>query len=183
MNSYTIGERPRLTILTKPKGTPNGRPARKLEGKVALITGAARGIGRAVASKLSAEGARLVINDRDAEPVEETAHLLRSGGATVSTCPGSITEDGFAERFVDAAIREFGALDIIVNNAGFTWDSVIQKMTDDQFQAVLDVHLVAPFRILRAASEPIRQLAKEDAAAGREVFRKVVNISSVVGLN
>ena len=155
---------------------------RKLEGKVALVSGAARGIGRAVATKLAAEGARVVINDRDEGPVEEAARALRGVGATVVTCAGSVTEDGFAERFVDTAIREFGALDIIVNNAGYTWDSVIQKMADEQFQAILDVHLVAPFRILRAASEPIRKFAKQEAADGREVFRKVVNISSVVGL-
>lgn len=161
---------------------PNAMRGRKLEGKVALVTGAARGIGRAVATKLAAEGARVVINDRDEDAVETAARALRDRGATVVTCAGSVTDDGFAQRFVDSALGEFGALDIIVNNAGFTWDSVIQKMTDEQFQAILDVHLVAPFRILRAASEPIRQFAKQEAAAGREVFRKVVNISSVVGL-
>ena len=156
--------------------------ARKLEGKVALVTGAARGIGRAVAEKLASEGARVVINDRDADPVKEVARALQGAGATVVTCPGSVTDDGFAQRFVETAISEFGALDIIVNNAGYTWDSVIQKMTDEQFQAILDVHLIAPFRILRAASEPIRTFAKQEAAEGREVFRKVVNISSVVGI-
>lgn len=162
---------------------PNGAPAsRKLEGKVALVTGAARGIGHAVAKKLAAEGARVVINDRDAAPVEETAKQLRASGAEVVTCAGSVTDEGFAERFVGAAIDSYGTLDIVVNNAGYTWDSVIQKMTDDQFQAILDVHLLAPFQILRAASEPIRRFAKQEAAEGREVFRKVVNISSVVGL-
>jgi len=171
-----------LRTLNTIDAVPDARPTRKLEGKVALVTGAARGIGRAVAAKLAAEGARCVINDRDEGPVEETARALRGGGATVVTCPGSVTEDGFAQRFVDRAISEFGALDIIVNNAGFTWDSVIQKMTDEQFQAILDVHLIAPFQILRAASEPIRAFAKQEAAEGREVFRKVVNVSSVVGL-
>jgi 3-oxoacyl-[acyl-carrier protein] reductase len=161
---------------------PNVTRTRKLEGKVALVTGAARGIGRAVAAKLAAEGARIVINDRDAGPVEDAARALRDSGAAVVTCAGSVTDDGFARRFVDTAIGEFGALDIVVNNAGYTWDSVIQKMTDEQFQAILDVHLIAPFRILRAASEPIRTFAKREAAEGREVFRKVVNISSVVGL-
>lgn len=156
---------------------------RKLDGKVALVTGAGRGIGRAVATKLAAEGARVVINDRDEDTAIETTTALRRAGATAVTCVGSVTEDGFAERFVNTALNEFGALDIVVNNAGFAWDAVIQKMSDDQFQAVLDVHLVAPFRILRAASEPIRRFAKEEAASGREVFRKVVNISSVVGLN
>ncbi|MFL5613192.1 MAG: SDR family NAD(P)-dependent oxidoreductase [Gemmatimonadaceae bacterium] len=161
---------------------PNASPSRRLEGKVALVTGAARGIGRAVATKLASEGARVVINDRDAAPIEETAKQLRGAGAEVMTCAGSVTDAGFAERFVGMAIDSYGALDIIVNNAGYTWDNVIQKMTDEQFRAILDVHLVAPFQILRAASEPIRRFAKQEAAEQREVFRKVVNISSVVGL-
>lgn len=172
-----------MTPLASTVAAPHATPARKLEGKVALVTGAARGIGRAVAAKLAAEGARLVINDRDDGPVNEAASALRAVGAEVLTCAGSVTDDRFAERFVNTAVSKFGALDIIINNAGYTWDSVIQKMSDDQFQAILDVHLVAPFRILRAAAEPIRKLAKQEATEGREVFRKVVNISSVVGLN
>ena len=171
-----------MTAITTPASVPDVKATRKLEGKVALVTGAARGIGRAVAAKLAAEGARVVINDRDSQPVEDAARALRAAGATVVACAGSVTDEGFAERFVETATREFGALDIVVNNAGYTWDSVIQKMTDEQFQAILDVHLLAPFRILRAASEPIRAFAKREAAEGREVFRKVVNISSVVGL-
>jgi 3-oxoacyl-[acyl-carrier protein] reductase len=165
-----------------PRPNEESGRSKKLEGKVALVTGAARGIGRAVAAKLASEGARIVINDRDEAPVDEASRALRQSGATVATCPGSVTDDGFAQRFIDTALDEFGGVDIIVNNAGYTWDSVIQKMTDDQFQAILDVHLVAPFRILRAASEPIRAFAKTEAAEGREVFRKVVNVSSVVGL-
>jgi 3-oxoacyl-[acyl-carrier protein] reductase len=92
-----------------------------------------------------------------------------------------VTEPDFPERFVAAALDAFGGVDIIVNNAGYTWDNVIQKMTDDQFDAILDVHLRAPFRILRAASGFIRDAAKREAAEGRERFRKVVNISSVSG--
>jgi len=95
---------------------------------------------------------------------------------------GSVTDAGFPDRFVGAAMETFGGLDIIVNNAGYTWDSTIQKMTDEQFQAMLDVHLVAPFRILRAAAEPIRVMSKKESEQGRDVFRKVVNISSIAGL-
>jgi 3-oxoacyl-[acyl-carrier protein] reductase len=95
---------------------------------------------------------------------------------------GSVTEEGFAERFVGAAINDLGGLDIIVNNAGYTWDSTIGKTTDAQFQAMLDVHVVAPFRILRAASGPIRAMAKGEAESGRIVHRKVVNVSSIAGL-
>ncbi|MDB4879859.1 MAG: short-chain dehydrogenase/reductase [Gemmatimonadetes bacterium] len=154
----------------------------KLDGKVAIVSGSGRGIGRAVALKLAAEGARVVVNDRDEAPAIETAEAIRAAGGVATLCIGSVTEPDFGDRFVRAAVDEHGALDIIVNNAGYTWDSVIQKMTDEQFQAILDVHVMAPFRILRAASEPIRAWARAEAASGREVFRKVVNVSSVVGL-
>ena len=156
--------------------------ARKLEGKVALVSGAGRGIGRAVAVKLASEGARVVVNDLDEGPAEETVKAIVAAGREAVGCAGSVTADGFAERFVATALDTYGGLDIIVNNAGYTWDNVIQRMTDEQFDAILAVHVVAPFRILRAASEPIRRFAKQETAEGREVFRKVVNISSVSGL-
>jgi 3-oxoacyl-[acyl-carrier protein] reductase len=154
----------------------------KLSGKVAIVSGSGRGIGRAVALKLAVEGARVVVNDRDEAPAIETAEAIRAAGGEAELCVGSVTDADFGERFVRTAIDRFGTLDIIVNNAGYTWDSVIQKMTDEQFQAIMDVHVMAPFRILRAASEPFRAWAKVEAAEGREVFRKVVNVSSVVGL-
>jgi 3-oxoacyl-[acyl-carrier protein] reductase len=153
----------------------------KLDGKVALVTGSGRGIGRALALKLSGDGARVVVNDLDDAPAAETvAEIVKRGGKAMA-CNGSVVADGFADRFVKTAMDTFGGVDIIVNNAGYTWDSVIQKMTDKQFQDILDVHLVAPFRILRAASEPIRAFAKQEAAEGRVVMRKVVNISSIAG--
>ena len=154
----------------------------RLSRKVALVTGAGRGIGRAIALKLASEGARVVVNDLDDEPATETIALIEKAGGAATACTGNVTELGFAERFVATALDAYAGLDIIVNNAGFTWDSVIQKMGDEQFQAVMDVHVTAPFRILRAASEPIRRFAKAEAEQGREVFRKVVNVSSVVGL-
>ena len=154
----------------------------KLKGKVALITGSGRGIGRAIALKLASEGAKVVVNDLDAAPGDAVAAEIKAAGGEAIAVNGSVSEAGFADRFVGAAMEAFGGLDIIVNNAGYTWDATIQKMTDEQFQAMLDVHLVAPFRILRAAAEPIRIMAKKEAEAGREVFRKVVNISSIAGL-
>ena len=154
----------------------------KLQGKVAIVSGSGRGIGRAIALKLAGEGAKVVVNDLDAEPGDTVVAEIKAAGGEAIAVNGSVTEAGFADRFVGAAIERFGGLDIIVNNAGYTWDSTIQKMTDDQFQAMLDVHLVAPFRIMRAAAEPIRVMAKKEAEAGREVFRKVVNISSIAGL-
>jgi 3-oxoacyl-[acyl-carrier protein] reductase len=156
--------------------------SRKLEGKVALVTGSGRGIGRAIALKLASEGARVVINDLDAEPAEETLQAIRAAGGEAVACLGSVTAPDFAERFIGTAVATYKGLDIVVNNAGYTWDNVIQKMSDEQWYAMMDVHLTAPFRILRAAQPVIRQLAKADAEAGRRVVRKVVNISSMAGL-
>lgn len=154
----------------------------KLAGKVAIITGSGRGIGRAVALKLAQEGASVVVNDLDAAPAEQTvADIVQAGGYAVA-CIGSVTAPDFAERFVQTAVSEFGGLDIIVNNAGYTWDNVLQKMTDEQWYAMLDVHLTAPFRLLRAAAEFIRAAARKEAEAGQENFRKVVNISSIAGV-
>jgi 3-oxoacyl-[acyl-carrier protein] reductase len=155
---------------------------RKLEGQVALVSGSGRGIGREIALKLASEGARVVINDLDAEPAQRTvADIVAAGGQAVA-CAGSVTEAGFAERFVGTALENYGGLDIIVNNAGYTWDNVVQKMSDEQWEAMLAVHLTAPFRVLRAAAQFIREASKREAEEGRDVFRKVVNISSTSGV-
>lgn len=155
----------------------------KLDGKVALVSGSGRGIGRAIALKLASEGANIVVNDLDEAPALETIATIEQAGGRAVACTGDVTAADFGERFVGAGLDAFGGLDIIVNNAGYTWDAVIQKMTDEQFQAILDVHLVAPFRILRAASEFIRVTAKQEIEKGAAVYRKVVNISSISGLH
>lgn len=155
---------------------------KKLEGKVAIISGSGRGIGREIALKLASEGARVVVNDLDAAPANETVEEIRAAGGQALACVGSVTDADFGQRFVAAAVDGFGGLDIIVNNAGYTWDNVIQKMSDEQWEAILQVHLTAPFRILRAASDFIRNAAKQEAEAGQELFRKVVNISSTSGV-
>ncbi|MCL1962398.1 MAG: SDR family oxidoreductase [Desulfovibrionaceae bacterium] len=154
----------------------------RLEGKVALVTGSGRGIGRSIALKFASEGARVVINDLDTAPAEAVAAEIRAAGGQALTCPGSVTAPDFAERFIGAAVQEYKGIDIIVNNAGYTWDNVIQKMSDEQWYAMIDCHLTAPFRILRAAYPVLRDLNKTDQAAGRRLIRKVVNISSVAGL-
>jgi 3-oxoacyl-[acyl-carrier protein] reductase len=152
-----------------------------LNGKVALVSGSGRGIGRAVAEKLGAEGARVVVNDLDADVAIEAATAVRFAGGEAVACAGDITAADFADRFVQTALDEFGGLDIIVNNAGYTWDNVVQKMTDEQWSAILDVHLGAPFRIIRAAQPVIAAKVKEERAAGVVPSRKVVNISSIAG--
>lgn len=153
----------------------------KLENKVALITGSGRGIGRAVAMKLASEGARIVVNDLDEAPANEVVAEIKAAGGEAVACAGSVTADDFAERFIKAALDTFGRIDIIVNNAGYTMDSLIGKMSDESFDALYNVHLKAPFQILRAASGYLAASAKQEAEEGREIFRKVVNISSVAG--
>jgi len=146
-----------------------------LADKVALVSGSGRGIGRSIALKFASQGARVVVNDLDAAPAEEVVAEIRASGGQAVACVGSVTAPDFAERFVGTAISEFKGLDIIVNNAGYTWDNVIQKMTDEQWYAMIDCHMTAPFRILRAAYPVIRDQSKADAQAGRRVVRKVVN--------
>lgn len=153
-----------------------------LDGKVALVSGSGRGIGRCLVEKFAKEGARVVVNDLDEDPAQETVEALKALGAEAVACAGSVVEDDFADRFVKTAMDNFGTPDIIVNNAGYTWDNVIQKMSDEQFDAIIDVHLKAPFRILRAATSCLRAAASQEAADGKEIFRKVVNISSTSGV-
>jgi 3-oxoacyl-[acyl-carrier protein] reductase len=148
-----------------------------LESKTALVTGAGRGIGRAIAQKLAEYGAAVMVNDLDAALAAESAAQL----PRAASFAGDVTAPAFPQQLVAATLERFGSLDIIVNNAGYTWDNVIQKTTDEQFQAMLDIHLTAPFRILRAASDWIRETAKRETAEGRPVMRKVVNITSIAG--
>ena len=149
-----------------------------LDGKAAIVTGSARGIGRATAELLAEQGARVLINDLDEDVAEQAASEI-SGETTVFG--GDLTKEGVPDQLIQKAVDEFGQIDIIVNNAGYTRDGVAHKMTDDQFQAMLDIHTVVPFRILRAAAPHLREPAKQEKEEGKEVFRKVVNVSSISG--
>jgi 3-oxoacyl-[acyl-carrier protein] reductase len=153
-----------------------------LTGRTALVTGSGRGIGRAIASQLAAYGAAIMLNDVDAAAAEQTRSELEAQGARVSAFAGDITAPAVPQQMVNETLSAFGSIDIIVNNAGYTWDNVIQKMTDEQWYAMIDVHLTAPFRILRAAAPYLREAAKAEMAKGDIVTRKVVNISSIAGL-
>lgn len=154
----------------------------RLHGKVAIVTGAGRGIGEAIALKLAREGARVVVNGLDEAPAAAVAKAIRDAGGEAVAYSGNVCRDGLGQQLVAKAMETFQGLDILVNNAGYTWDNVIQKMSDEQWQAMLDVHLTAPFRLLRAAQPVIRSLSLADALAGRRVVRKVVNVSSVSGV-
>src|ERR1039458_7540377 len=148
-----------------------------LKGRTALVTGSGRGIGRAIAKRLASAGANVMLNDMDEGLLREAeADLGRAD--RVRHVTGDLTDPSTPEAVVQAVLGAFGSIDIIVNNAGYSWDSVIQKTTDEQFQAMLEIHLVTPFRILRAASAYIREAAKKEIVASQCVMRKVVNITS-----
>ncbi len=149
-----------------------------LDGKAAIITGSARGIGRATAELFVSQGAKVLINDIDGDVAEQAASEIDGETAVFS---GDLTEPGAADKLVAAAIEAFGSVDCVVNNAGYTWDGVVHRMSDEQFQAMLDIHTVVPFRVIRALAPTWREAAKAEQAEGREVFRKIVNISSVSG--
>ncbi|HEU5228726.1 MAG TPA: SDR family NAD(P)-dependent oxidoreductase [Ktedonobacteraceae bacterium] len=154
-----------------------------LDGKVAILTGSGRGIGAAAAQLFASEGAAVVVSDLDPAPAEETAATIRNAGGKSIVVAGDVTDPAFPDQLIKSTLDAFGGIDIIVNNAGYTWDAVIQNMTDKQWYAMIDVHLTAPFRILRAASAFIRDAAKkEQAAEGQARPRKVVNVSSVSGV-
>jgi 3-oxoacyl-[acyl-carrier protein] reductase len=149
-----------------------------LDDKVAIVTGSARGIGKATAELLSEHGAKVVINDLDADVAHETADTI-AGETTVYA--GDLTKAGAPDELVKTAIDAWGRLDIVVNNAGYTLDAPIHKMSDDWFQRMLDIHVVVPFRVIRAAAPHLREPAKAERERGEEVFRKIVNVSSISG--
>jgi 3-oxoacyl-[acyl-carrier protein] reductase len=154
-----------------------------IDGKVAILTGSGRGIGAATAKMFAAEGASVVVSDLDPAPAEETAASIRAAGGKAVVVAGDVTDPAFPAQLIKATLDSFGGIDIIVNNAGYTWDAVIQNMTDKQWYAMLDVHTTAPFRILREASQFIRDAAKkEQTANGRANPRKVINVTSVSGV-
>jgi 3-oxoacyl-[acyl-carrier protein] reductase len=155
---------------------------KKLAGRVAVVTGAGQGIGRAIATKLASEGAAILVNDLDQEALAQTVVDITQAGGEAVALIGDITDDGFAEQLVDTAVKQMGGLHIIVNNAGYIWNSAIHNHSDDQWDAMLDIHAKAPFRILRAAGRYFREQVKQEREAGTDARRKIVNISSVSGV-
>jgi 3-oxoacyl-[acyl-carrier protein] reductase len=154
----------------------------QLDGKVAIVTGSGRGIGQQVALRLARDGAAVVVNDLDDEPAKETIALIEKIGGRAVACNGDVTAKDFGDRIVQTALTRLGGLHVIVNNAGYTWDNVIQKMTDEQWYAIMDVHVTAPFRILRAFQPYLKEASEAEAKRSERVVRKVVQISSTSGI-
>jgi 3-oxoacyl-[acyl-carrier protein] reductase len=153
-----------------------------LDGKVCIVTGGGRGIAKETCLLFASEGGKVVVCDLDEAPAKETVGEIKQMGGQAIAVVGDVTAEGTPEKMIKTAIDTFGGIDVIVNAAGYTWDSMIQNMTDKQWDAMIDVHLKAPFRILRAAANFIREKTKEEQAAGKVVMRKVINISSVAGV-
>jgi 3-oxoacyl-[acyl-carrier protein] reductase len=150
-----------------------------LDGKAAIVTGSARGIGRATAELFVSEGAKVLINDLDADVADQASGEIQGETAVHA---GDLTKEGAADELVKAGVDAFGAVDIVVNNAGYTWDGVAHRMSDEQFQAMLDIHTIVPFRVARALAPHWREAAKAERGEGKEVFRKIVNVSSTSGM-
>jgi len=151
-----------------------------LAGKTAIVTGGGRGIGRAIVQRLASAGANVLAADLDREALQETQSFVGGPGSIALIC-GDLMDPAHPRQIVDSALATFRSIDIVVNCAGFSWDGVIQKTSDEQFLAMLGIHVVAPFRLLRAASDYLRNTAKREIAAGERVMRKVVNITSISG--
>ena len=156
------------------------RTGKLLDGQVAIITGAGRGIGAAAAQLFAAHGAKVVVSDRDEEPTTTMVDAIKKDGGEALGVAGDVTAADFPEKIMKQTIDAFGKLNILVNNAGYTWDGMLHKMTDDQWNAILDCHVGAPFRLIRAATPHIRDAAKADG--GKEP-RAIVNVSSTSGLH
>lgn len=150
-----------------------------LQDQVAVITGGGRGIGEATARLFASEGARVVVSDLDAAPAQDVVEAIQSAGGRAIMFPGDATDPSFPDQLLKRAVDTYGGLNVIVNNAGYTWDAMTHKMTDTQFQAMLDIHVVAPFRIIRAAAPYFRVESKPGEPTP---LRSIVNVTSVAGL-
>lgn len=156
---------------------------RLIEGKVAIVTGSGRGIGAATAKLLAAHGAKVIVSDLDEKPAAETCTAIQSAGGEAIAFSGDVTEPEFPEAIMRQAVEAYGTLDILVNNAGFTWDGMVHKMTDEQWEAIIAVHLTAPFRLIRASADVMRKQAKQEMAEGKQAqARKIINVSSTSGV-
>jgi 3-oxoacyl-[acyl-carrier protein] reductase len=154
-----------------------------LDGKVAIVTGSGRGIGRAIVLRLASAGAKVVINDLDHGPAAETAESVKEMGGDACVALGSVSDSATAASIMQQAASQWGRIDILVNNAGLTRDAMIHRMTDDQYNLVMDVILRGAFNCIRAVSQYMREAAREEKKKGIAQHRKIVNIASIAGVN
>ena len=154
-----------------------------LAGQVAIITGGSRGIGGATSEMLAANGAHVVIADLDAGAATKAASSINKtyGETRASTHIADLVATDACNTLVAETMKQHGRIDIVVNNAGYAWDGGIHSMTDDQFQAMLDIHLIVPFRLARACALVFRSAAQQEDEAGIEAYRKFVMVSSLAG--
>ncbi len=157
----------------------------RLEGKVAIVTGAGRGIGRATAQRLAAEGARVVVNDVDSEPAHETADLITQAGGQAAVSTSNTVDLAQAKEMVQATVETFGQLDILVNNAGITRDKTFHNMDDSLWDTVIDVNLKTAYHSCLAAMPHMREVAKAEIAehGAPRYHRKITMTSSAVALS
>jgi len=155
-----------------------------LEGQVAIVTGSGQGIGEATAKLFAKEGAKVVVTDLDAEKSNRVAAEIKAAGGVAISVPGDITAKEFPDKLIQETIQAFEKLHILVNNAGYTWDGMLHRMSDQQWEAMLMVHNTAPFRLIRAAAPHMRDAAKQEIdSGGKAEPRSIVNISSTSGLH
>ncbi|GAB5454811.1 MAG: 3-oxoacyl-ACP reductase FabG [Henriciella sp.] len=154
-----------------------------LKGQVAIVTGGSRGIGGATSEMLAANGAHVVIADIDDEAASSAADAINEafGENSASTHVADLVATDACDTLVMGTMKQHGRIDIVVNNAGYAWDGGIHSMSDDQFQAMLDIHLIVPFRLARACAPVFRTAAQKEDEAGIEGYRKFVMVSSLAG--
>lgn len=154
------------------------------DNQVVVITGAGRGIGAAAARLFAESGAQVVVNDLDPEPAESVVAEIKAAGGEALAVPGDVTAEDFPEKLMRATVDAYGKINVLVNNAGYTWDGMSHKMPDEQWQAILDIHITAPFRMIRAAAEYMRDPAKAEKDGGGPMEpRCIINVSSTSGLH
>jgi len=154
------------------------------ESQVVIITGSGRGIGAAAAKQFASYGAKVVVNDLEAEPAERVAAAIREDGGEALVVAGDVTASDFPERILKETTEAYGKLNILVNNAGYTWDALAHKMTDEQWRALIEVHATTPFRLIRAAAPYLRDRAKAELEAGQTLSNRcIINVSSTSGLH
>jgi len=153
--------------------TPRAVPTINLQGRVALVTGSTRGIGRAIAETLAAAGARVAVTGRDQARADEVAlAIAQRTGVEVRGYAADLGEVAQATALVESVERDFGQLDILVNNAGLTRDNLLMRLKDDDWDAVLNANLRAAFATCRAASRGMM----------KRRWGRIINVASVVGL-